>query len=353
MGSWFSTQSSESIFLIGKLNGKPADERHFFNLSQIYLDQADGSGDNSNIDTDKNCKTIDSDSLIFKPLPKKKKLFCHQTYVQWRSSLDLEFLKHLFVSPKRVIYLVQINDFPDFVKNFRINLQSSSYTLFQFIEEFLKIYYMGMDVQWLDKINLENTDWNIKERCNKVTEQLQYLVTDFFAPLQNVNPSDGYCIMGMTWTDLYPEEKYNFALGEASCKHKSGVFSFGRCPPSTFDPKNPKDITDITSEILWKLLKVSSHEIGHLFGLEHCEFFLCHMNESLSMDDAMNQPLFYCPVCLHKIQHVCQFSVAERYQKLETFISDIHQQFPSEKWSQSLKFLKKCREFLSKEEIVQ
>ena len=77
------------------------------------------------------------------------------------------------------------------------------------------------------------------------------------------------------------------------------------------------------------------------------------MNESLSMDDAMNQPLFYCPVCLHKIQHVCQFSVAERYQKLETFISDIHQQFPSEKWSQSLKFLKKCREFLSKEEIVQ
>jgi archaemetzincin len=70
------------------------------------------------------------------------------------------------------------------------------------------------------------------------------------------------------------------------------------------------------------------------------------MNESLSMTDAMNQPLFYCPVCLRKIQHVCQFNVSERYEKLETFISEINQQFPSEKWTQSLKCLKKYREYL-------
>jgi archaemetzincin len=75
---------------------------------------------------------------------------------------------------------------------------------------------MGMDVQWLPNIHLGNTDWNIRERCNLLTEQLQYLVTDFFKPLGNMKPSDGYCIMGMTWTDLYPAEQYNFALGEAA-----------------------------------------------------------------------------------------------------------------------------------------
>lgn len=351
MGTLFSTsaQSSESIFLIGKLNGKLPNEIQFYSLSQAYLDQPNGNGDNSeqfeNKTTEIGCFQSDVHNL-FLPLPRKKKLFCLQTYTQWRSSLDLEFLKQFFISPKRTIYLIKINEFPEFVNNFRINVNSQACTIFQFIQEFLKIFYMGMDIRWMEDIHLKNTDWNIRERCHIKTEQLQYLVTDFFKPLGSIKPYDGYCIMGLSWTDLYPAEEYNFALGEAACRYRSGVFSFGRFSPSTFDPTNPKDITEITSDILWKLLKVSSHEIGHLFGLEHCEFFRCHMNESLSITEAMNQPLFYCPVCLRKIQHVCQFSIPDRYEKLEHFIYEVNEQFPSEKWTESLLWLNKCRMFL-------
>jgi predicted Zn-dependent protease len=243
------------------LNGKPLDEQRFYYLSQAYLDQPVERGDNlekvsDEIPVSTSDKSKLESSQIFQPLPQKKKLFCLQTYVQWKSNLDLEFLKQFFTSPKRTIYMVQINKFPEFVNNFRININSQSCSLFTFIQEFLKIFYMGMDVQWLPNIHLGNTDWNIRERCNLLTEQLQYLVTDFFKPLGNMKPSDGYCIMGMTWTDLYPAEQYNFALGEAAYQYSSGVFSFGRLSPSTIDKKNPTDIDEITSEILWKLIKV-------------------------------------------------------------------------------------------------
>ena len=53
-------------------------------------------------------------------------------------------------------------------------------------------------------------------------------------------------------------ENFNFVLGEASPKHRSGIFSFGRFPPSTFDADNPQDLTEITGDIIWKLIKVGA-----------------------------------------------------------------------------------------------
>lgn len=282
MGSWYSAQSSDSVFLIGKLSGKTLGERKFFSLAEKYLEQTIKPIKATNEDDKETCKgdfkqcviskqcgenvTLQSSNsslhqnheveLLFIPKPRTKKLFFFQTYVQWRANINFEFLQKLFFQPQKTIYLLKINQFPDFVNDFRININKTDYSLFDFIQEFLKIMFLGMDVKWLDDIDLEETKWNITERCHILTEQLQYLVTDFFEPLQTIMPKDGYCIMGFTWTDLYPEEKYNFALGEASCRHQSGVFSFGRFPPSTFDPSNPKDITEISIDVLWKLLKV-------------------------------------------------------------------------------------------------
>jgi hypothetical protein len=111
MGALFSTstQSSQSIFLVGKLNGKPLDEQRFYYLSQAYLDQPEERGDNlekvsDEIPVSTSDKSKLESSQIFQPLPQKKKLFCLQTYVQWKSNLDLEFLKQFFTSPKRTIY---------------------------------------------------------------------------------------------------------------------------------------------------------------------------------------------------------------------------------------------------------
>ena len=59
---------------------------------------------------------------------------------------------------------------------------------------------------------------------------------------------------------FFAAENYNFVLGEASSKHRSGIFCFGRFPPSTFDADNPQDLTEITGDVIWKLMKVGTAE---------------------------------------------------------------------------------------------
>ena len=47
--------------------------------------------------------------------------------------------------------------------------------------------------------------------------------------------------------------------------------------------------------------------------MAHCSYFACAMNESKSVLQAENQPLFLCPVCLRKLQKAVGFDVMERY----------------------------------------
>ena len=69
--------------------------------------------------------------------------------------------------------------------------------------------------------------------------------------------------------------------------------------------------------------QVSSHEICHVFGMAHCSYFSCAMNESKSIFQAENQPLFLCPVCLRKLQKAVGFDIYERYRALSNFLNSI------------------------------
>ena len=59
-----------------------------------------------------------------------------------------------------------------------------------------------------------------------------------------------------------------------------------------------------------------SHELCHIFGLKHCYYFNCAMNESSSIAEAATQPLFLCPICLRKMQKAVGFDPLERYRQL-------------------------------------
>ena len=50
-----------------------------------------------------------------------------------------------------------------------------------------------------------------------------------------------------------------------------------------------------------------------MFGLAHCSFFCCLMNESSSIPEAERQPLFLCPVCLRKMCKALKFDILARY----------------------------------------
>ena len=59
-----------------------------------------------------------------------------------------------------------------------------------------------------------------------------------------------------------------------------------------------------------------THELCHIFGIKHCYYFQCSLNESSSISEAATQPLFVCPICLRKLRKSLQFQTLERYRIL-------------------------------------
>lgn len=59
-----------------------------------------------------------------------------------------------------------------------------------------------------------------------------------------------------------------------------------------------------------------THELCHIFGIKHCYYFQCSLNESSSISEAAGQPLFVCPICLKKLRKSLQFNTLERYKGL-------------------------------------
>ncbi|XP_025087864.1 archaemetzincin-2-like [Pomacea canaliculata] len=344
--------------LMGKLERLAPAAQRIFSLGKLYFVQGDRDTENDknefqalfpSLDRgDSTESKFESGFELFHPLKKSTPPLQHgQTFMQWKAGHDFQYANLTCSQRRRVIYIQPIDDFPDFVKNFRFewNFQSRtmSVDLFEMLQGFAQIFFSGMDVCLLPKIEMAEIGWDVASRYHQVTGQKQYLVSDFYPHLRRILPPDGACILGLIWTDLFPEN-FNFVLGEASVKHLAGIFCFGRFPPSS---SNAQDLTKITGSIVWKLIKVISHETCHLFGLDHCTFFRCAMNESNSVPEAVDQPLFLCPVCLRKLHQHCGFDVVERYQDLLKFLKDIQVQLPCDSVDSAVKWLENCLKFLN------
>lgn len=84
-------------------------------------------------------------------------------------------------------------------------------------------------------------------------------------------------------------------------------------------------MTHVMSQAMTHVLsQVMTHEISHMFGLQHCYYFECALNESSSIAEAEQQPLFLCPVCLRKLHKVLKFDVAKRYHLLHQKLIDVY-----------------------------
>lgn len=158
-------------------------------------------------------------------------------------------------------------------------------------------------------------------RVNPGTGKKQTLTRDVLNWLQNEVPSDSYCVIALTGRDLYPDPTWNFVFGEALLVGRAGVFSFARMTPEF--PRPPPAMKDRSPQeqalVLRRCLKVVTHEVGHMFGMEHCRGGLCLMNGSNHVPEMDRAPLFLCPVCLEKVQHATKLDVVERYRRLAEF----------------------------------
>ena len=101
-------------------------------------------------------------------------------------------------------------------------------------------------------------------------------------------------LIALVGFDLY-EEGLNFVFGEAQYGGKYAVVSIYRL-------KHPDE-----KIFFERVFKETNHELGHTFGLKHCEDPQCVMSFSNSIYDVDRKSRDFCPKCRRKLDYVLSY----------------------------------------------
>uniref|UniRef100_A0A8C2GMB1 Archaemetzincin-2 n=1 Tax=Cyprinus carpio TaxID=7962 RepID=A0A8C2GMB1_CYPCA len=209
----------------------------------------------------------------------------------------------------------------------------------EWLKDYCQAFYYGLVVKLLPPVTVASTACLF--RINDNTHNLQLHAGELLNFLKKKKPRDAFCIVGITMIDLYPRESWNFVFGQASLTDGMGVFSFARYDDNFYQrsyagrlKKNIKlkqgDYSvfenyytpPITSTLLLRSCKTLTHEIGHIFGVKHCQWLNCVMQGSNHLEESDRRPLDLCPICLRKLQSAIGFKIADRYKALLHWIED-------------------------------
>lgn len=178
--------------------------------------------------------------------------------------------------------------------------------------------YFTLDVKLLPAVPIDQV--KARRRIHPNTKKPQLLAPEVLAWLVDRLPADAYALMAVTMEDLYPEETWNFVFGMASFDERVGVQSFARQDPAFFgDPRAPGWQTLALRRATWTVV----HEIAHMFGLHHCQYYRCVVAGSNSQDEADRSPLHACPVCMHKLWWSIEFDPAAREAELAKTLREL------------------------------
>jgi archaemetzincin len=213
-----------------------------------------------------------------------------------------QFLKSKHVVPNQnenVIYIKPIGNFT--------TLQTKQIEL---TREYLAIYF-----QLKTKILPTSSNDIIPKEARRIGNESQeqflagYLLDSI---LKKEKPANKIALMGLTEVDLYPKPEWNFVFGLASYTQKIGVSSIYRL-------QNEK-LTDANFNLcLSRLLKICSHEIGHMFGLHHCIEVNCVMNGTNSLAETDTKLIRLCSVCQRKLNSSIKYDNKKRLIELEKY----------------------------------
>ncbi len=118
-------------------------------------------------------------------------------------------------------------------------------------------------------------------------------------------PGDSLGVFSVLGSDLFTPD-LNFVFGLGLLQWRASVHSLHRYGR---DPR----------QLLLRSLKLTVHETGHMFGLEHCVFYRCLMNGANSLSESDAAPIHLCPVCLAKLHWNLRFDPVKRYRRLARF----------------------------------
>lgn len=125
----------------------------------------------------------------------------------------------------------------------------------------------------------------MKFKCDAKHRKKQRNAECFLNFLEKVVFNSEYdFVLGITSKDIY-EKDYLAVYGVSAIEKKSAVVSFFR-------------LKDKDKKLFFsRVLKESIHELGHLFGLEHCNNMECVMRCSEGIGDCDFKSEKFCYVC--------------------------------------------------------
>jgi archaemetzincin len=177
--------------------------------------------------------------------------------------------------------------------------------------KYMRAFY-NLPVRELDEIKLGTVPREMQRRL-EFRNNLQ-IRTEFFLEelLPQRLPDDGAALIAFTNYDLYPSETWAFVFGQASLKHRVGVWSLYRFADMKTGRYDDRLLTDRT-------LKIAMHETGHMFGMKHCIKYECLMSGTNHLAETDRRPSDNCPECMAKLAWAMDYDPVERYRNLEAF----------------------------------
>ena len=200
-------------------------------------------------------------------------------------------------------------------------------------------------------------------RGDITSDRIQLQVTSLLDVLSSyrygrhdMNKND-FCIMGITLEDLYDGPSDLFCAGMAFGGDKCAIFSFARYHPlikmhpgkwwhygyadesdgySYYedDDQDPVGLRQtpfvirshqkqMESEFLRRSCKLLTHELGHLYALDHCIHNRCLMMGTGHLVEDYRAPSHLCGICLRKLCWRTGFDVIMRYKLLTDVFTDM------------------------------
>ena len=121
-------------------------------------------------------------------------------------------------------------------------------------------------------------------------EREQYLSSEIVDRMKREKPKGCHRVLGVADIDLYVPS-LNFVFGQADFYDKVAVISLVRLRQEYYGlPKDEKLFQD-------RALKEAVHELGHTYGLTHCDDPKCVMHFSNSLKDTDIKSHTFCRRC--------------------------------------------------------
>ncbi|KAI5929089.1 Archaemetzincin-2 [Manis javanica] len=209
----------------------------------------------------------------------------------------------------------------------------------KWLKGYCEAFFYGLTVKLLEPVAVSAT--RCAFRVNDSTQNLQIHAGHILNFLKKKKPGDAFCIVGITMIDLYPRDSWNFVFGQASLTDGVGIFSFARYGSGFYSSRSEGRVKKLqkmpshdysvfddyytpeaTGALLLRSCKTLTHEIGHIFGLRHCQWLSCLMQGSNHLEEADRRPLNLCPICLRKLQCAVGFNIIERYEALVRWVDE-------------------------------